>query len=616
MGELARTMMKRKIFRLTAIGNAALVLLVVFFLLYAAFQRISYNVYDFDMRHTMSQSPHEAIIVVSIDEDSLRQYGRFPWARDVFVPFLDHVSQAKAVVFDIMFNTESEDRESDRRFAEALARHDNVILSASLVTETAISGTLRAKAGEYLPVHGINRPLAEFAEAAKVGHIFRFLDEDGVTRRTHLAINTPEGIVHSIAYLAAEQYGADVGRFLENEARTKALGGSSAGELLIRYNGLSGDFFNVPFHLVESTDPEMFRDAIVLVGITAAGEDTGPTAVDKSMTLVYAHANIVDQLLKGETVAIAPGWGILLLAVLIMALTVWVVWRSKALSAVLYLAGMTVVLFAGQFFLFKGTGIFADPIYPLFGLYLSFLVNIAIKTFYENKQRNHITKQFGRYISPDLVRQIASSGQEIELGGINKELSILFLDVRGFTTLSEKLKPEEVVGFLNMMFDLITEKALENHGTIDKFIGDAAMILFNAPLDVPDHPYYAVKTAYDIQKGMEAVRKRILDTYDVTINVGIGINTGEVVVGNIGSYLRVDYTAIGDNVNTASRIESQTTANQVLVSEETYERTKSYFRYKFFGERMMKGKTVPVKLYELEEHLRAPDADGSEPAAG
>src|SRR5690606_14718923 len=187
----------------------------------------------------------------------------------------------------------------------------------------------------------------------------------------------------------------------------------------------------------------------------------------------------------------------------------------------------------------------------------------------------------------------------------NKELSILFLDVRGFTTLSEKLKPEEVVGFLNMMFNLITEKALENHGTIDKFIGDAAMILFNAPLDVPDHPYYAVKTAHDIQKGMEAVRKQILDAYGVTISVGIGIHTGEVVVGNIGSYLRIDYTAIGDNVNTAARIESQTTANQVLVSETTYERTKDAFEYNFVGEKMMKGKTVGVKLYEVVEHVKA-----------
>jgi adenylate cyclase len=262
---------------------------------------------------------------------------------------------------------------------------------------------------------------------------------------------------------------------------------------------------------------------------------------------------------------------------------------------------------AGQYYLFSSSGVFVNTVAPISALLLSFLVNISIKTYFETKQKNYITKQFGRYISPDLVKEIAKSDQEIKLGGISKELSVLFLDVRGFTPLSEKLQPEEVVGFLNMMFNLITEKALENHGTIDKFIGDAAMILYNAPLDVKHHEYYAVKSAYDMQKGMIQVRADVLEKYGVTISVGIGINTGEVVVGNIGSYLRIDYTAIGDNVNTAARIESNTQPNQVLVSEATYERTNQYFEYNCIGEKMMKGKSLPVKLYEVIEHLKTPE---------
>jgi adenylate cyclase len=602
-------MAKKVIFRISLIGHVIVLLLLVGFMMNDAFRSISYNVYDFDMRRTMDHSPHESIIVVAIDEESLRQYGQFPWERDAFVPFLDHVSRAKAVMFDIMFNTDGKDKESDRRFAEALARHDNVILAASLVTETAVSRTLRAKAGELLPVHGVNRPIPAFAEAADVGHIFRFADEDGVTRRMHLAVRAPEGVIHSVAYLAAERLGANVQAFLDKPAKTKQFGASPGGEMLIRFNGYDRDFLTVPFHLVGETDPAMYEDAVVLVGVTAAGEDTGPTAVDKSMTLVYAHANIIDQLLKNERVSLVPTGLLLAAALLMIGLTTLVVWRGKALVSVLYLAGMIALLFAGQYALFAATNVFADPIYPLFGLVLSFLLNMSVKTFHEARQRSYITKQFGRYISPELVKQIAASGKEIELGGINKELTILFLDVRGFTTLSEKLKPEEVVGFLNMMFDLITERALANGGTIDKFIGDAAMILFNAPLDVPDHPYKAVKTAYEIQKGMEAVRKRVLDTYGVVISCGIGIHTGEAVVGNIGSYLRVDYTAIGDNVNTAARIESQTSANQVLVSEVTYERTKDRFEYRFFDERLMKGKTVPVKLYELVGEPGATESD-------
>jgi adenylate cyclase len=279
---------------------------------------------------------------------------------------------------------------------------------------------------------------------------------------------------------------------------------------------------------------------------------------------------------------------------------------GKPTTSFIIVFAIIIIMLAGQYFLFSSQGIFVNTVSPITALLLSFLVNISIKTYFETKQKNYITKQFGRYISPDLVKEIAKSDQEIKLGGISKELSVLFLDVRGFTPLSEKLQPEEVVGFLNMMFNLITEKALENHGTIDKFIGDAAMILYNAPLDVKHHEYFAVKSAYDMQKGMIQVRADVLEKYGVTISVGIGINTGEVVVGNIGSYLRIDYTAIGDNVNTAARIESNTQPNQVLVSEATYERTKQYFEYNCIGEKLMKGKSLPVKLYEVIEHLKTP----------
>ncbi len=296
----------------------------------------------------------------------------------------------------------------------------------------------------------------------------------------------------------------------------------------------------------------------------------------------------------------------LIMLVLIGILT----WRLKAITSVILVFVLTGILLYGHYYIFKSYLTFIDVIYPIATLFLAFFANMAIKTYFETKSKNFITKQFGRYISPDLVKAIAKSDQELELGGINKELSILFLDIRGFTTLSEKLKPEEVVDFLNTMFNLITQKSLDNRGTIDKFIGDAAMILYNAPLDVPDHEYYAVKTAWDIQQGMVAVREQILQKYEVSVSVGIGINTGMVVVGNIGSFLRVDYTAIGDNVNIAARIESNTTANQILVSEATYERTKDYFGYNCIGERMMKGKTVAVKLYEVTEVLKKPDELG------
>jgi adenylate cyclase len=149
------------------------------------------------------------------------------------------------------------------------------------------------------------------------------------------------------------------------------------------------------------------------------------------------------------------------------------------------------------------------------------------------------------------------------------------------------------------MFNMITETTLSNEGTIDKFIGDAAMILFNAPLEVIEHERMAVKTAYEIQQGMIKIRDEIIEKYQCEVNVGIGIHTGNVVVGNIGSYLRVDYTAIGDNVNIAARIESQTKKGQVHVSEQVYVKTKEFFRFDEGEDRMFKGKSHPIKVYEV-----------------
>lgn len=413
-------------------------------------------------------------------------------------------------------------------------------------------------------------------------------------------LDSPEGKIPSLAYRMAEMYGADVKHYLTDHPQT---------ELPIKFDGSTKDFMNIPFYMVLSGEvpPETFKDRIVLIGNAAAGDDAHPTPIDNHMYLVYAHANIINQLLHDQTITIASDGLILLLMLLVLLLTLWFTWRMKPLYSIGMVIVVSFLLLYGQWLLFDTKLVYLSPVLPLVTLFAAFFVNIAAKTYMETRQKQFITRQFGRYISPELVREIAKREVELPLGGVNKELSILFLDIRGFTPLSEKLRPEEIVDFLNRMFDMITTQVLHNYGTIDKFIGDAAMVLFNAPLDVPHHEYYAVKTAYDIQQGMEQVRRDIWEKHQVEVSIGIGINTGEVVVGNIGSYLRVDYTAIGDHVNTAARIESNAAANQILVSEATYERTRSYFRYASIGEKWMKGKATSVHLFEVTGFIGAPD---------
>lgn len=581
------------------LGNGFIMLLCVLLLTTGSLQVLSNQLYDFNIRQTMSQAPHEDIVVIGIDDQSIKEVGPYPWDRSTYAKLISQLGEAgaKVIAFDIELYTDSNNPESDKTLAEELAKHQNIIVPSHANVEGEFQRTTTVKAGELIMAQSVMDPIPMFSHSVNRTHINATLDSDGVVRSNWMQIDTPQGVYPTMSLAIAQLAGLDVSRFLN----LPVMDGRPKSEMLIRWDGKENDFETIPFINVLNgmVPPETFQDRLVLVGYTAPGSDQGITPVEKHMHLVYAHANILNQILTGKVITPVHKAIGMMLALLTMLLLGLITWRLKAIAGVILALGVILVLFVGQFALFAISSQHLDIMAAVACGVITYLGNLAMKTYFETKQKNYITKQFGRYISPDLVKSIASSEQEIQLGGISKELSILFLDVRGFTPLSEKLKPEEVVDFLNMMFNLITERALHNHGTIDKFIGDAAMILYNAPLDVPDHPYYAVKTAYEIQKGMEKVRADVLEKYGVTISVGIGINTGAVVVGNIGSYLRVDYTAIGDNVNTAARIESNTQPNQILVSEATYELTKEYFEYNSAGEKLMKGKSVPLKLFEV-----------------
>ncbi|MCS7460133.1 adenylate/guanylate cyclase domain-containing protein [Paenibacillus doosanensis] len=590
-----------------ATGNAIIVLVCFVFLLIGLWKVLSNQALDFNLKQSMTGQPHEDIVVVGIDTESIKSVGPYPWDRKVYAELIQKLEKAgaKVIGFDIEFYTESGNPESDKQFSEALSHYNNIVLPSHAGVEGDFERKTKVKEGELISARTIEQPIPMFRQYANKAHINAAIDSsDGVIRTNWLQIETPEGVFPSLALAMAQLGGVDVGKYLDKPA----LQNRPKSEMYIKWDATEKDFETVPFAKVLSgaIPDDAFKDRMVLVGYTAPGSDEGITPVEQHMHLVYAHANILNQLLKQQWIQPAGGaWTVasVLFMILLFGLLTW---KLKPILGVIAVFGCSVLLLAVQYVSFAYTDLYIDTIGAVASGLISYLVNISMKTYFETKQKNYITKQFGRYISPDLVKEIARNDSDIRLGGISKELSILFLDVRGFTPLSEKLKPEEVVDFLNMMFNLITERALENHGTIDKFIGDAAMILYNAPLDVPEHPYYAVKTAYEIQKGMEQVRADVWDKYGVTISVGIGINTGDVVVGNIGSYLRVDYTAIGDNVNTAARIESNTGPNQILVSEATYELTKLYFEYQYVGEKLMKGKSKPLKLYEVTGWKAAP----------
>ncbi|MFC5470023.1 CHASE2 domain-containing protein [Cohnella suwonensis] len=603
--------MKERIKRIAIVLNA-LLLIVVYFLYHGdRLQRIDNLLFDYSMNQNAGHLENTKIVVVTIDDASLKELGRFPWSRAVYAPFLANLNQPgnepKAIAFDIVFSEESDNPDDDMAFAEALAQFQNVILPNVGIMGDVFSTSI-AKRDALIQAQNVVRPYEMFADLVQQAHINRVSSPDGVIRQTWLKIQGPDGeIIPSLAYKAAEMAGADLSKYEEMTDPKKTKENVAKNTITIDYQLETDDFTTFSFVDVLNGDipADWFKDAIVFVGFSAVGlssdggQDTAVTPIEKNIKLVYAHANIANQLLTGTAVTYAPNGVELAIAALLFGLFIFLPWRLKNIYSILiFLAVFAGVLYA-QFAIYEGASRHVNVVYMLLAMILAYLANVSLKSYMDSVQKSFVTRQFGRYISPDLVKQIVAQDIDIKLGGDLKMITILFLDIRGFTPLSEKLTPPELVDTLNTMFNMITETTLRNEGTIDKFIGDAAMILFNAPLDVAEHERMAVKTAYEIQQGMNKIRDQILEKYQCEVNVGIGIHAGNVVVGNIGSYLRVDYTAIGDNVNIAARIESQTKKGQVHVSEQVYEKTKDFFRFDEGEDRMFKGKSHPIRVYEV-----------------
>ncbi|MEK3724175.1 CHASE2 domain-containing protein [Paenibacillus sp. FSL H8-0034] len=588
------------------IGNALVVFICLVFLVFGLWKVLSDQVFDINMKQSMSGAPHEDILVIGIDTTSIKEVGPYPWDRKVYAQLISRLEAAgaKAIGFDIELYTESNFPESDKLLADELTKHKNIIFPSHADLEGDFDRSSKVKEGELIMARKTDQPIPMIQKSVNKAHINAAFDTDGVIRTNWMQINTPDGIFPTLGLALAQVAGVDVSKYLN----LPVLQNRPKSEMLIKWEGKEFDFETIPFAKVLKGEipPQVFKDRIILVGYTAPGSDEGITPIERHMHLVYAHANILNQVLNQKVIVPVSGVITLAMSALMIVLFGFLTWRLKPITSIVLVFVVSLGLLALQYITFTYNDQYLDTIGAVLSGLISYIGNIAMKTYFETKQKNYITKQFGRYISPDLVKEIAKSDSEIQLGGIKRELSLLFLDVSGFTPLSEKLKPEEVVDFLNMMFNLITEVTLQNRGTIDKFIGDAAMILYNAPLDVPDHAYYAVKTGFEIQEGMEQIRRDVEAKYGVTLSIRIGINTGDVVVGNIGSYLRVDYTAIGDNVNTAARIESNARPNKVWVSESTYDLTKDYFEYEFAGEKLMKGKSAPLKLFEVVSITGAP----------
>jgi adenylate cyclase len=376
------------------------------------------------------------------------------------------------------------------------------------------------------------------------------------------------------------------------------------GRMLINYRGPNKTF---PMHpisdLLDRTIPAgAFKDKIVLIGATAIGiYDLRVTPFSTNMAGIEKHASVVDNILRGDFLRRTLDLDIPLIFVFTLILGILIPRLGAKAGAALFL-----LVFAGYslfvHYLFASKGIWFSYIYPASALFFGYTSQTAYRFFTEERRARDIRKMFSSYVSKRIVDELIRDPSKAKLGGDRKEITVLFSDIRGFTNFSEKHQPEEVVSLLNEYLGAMTQIVFEHDGTLDKFVGDAIMALWGAPVGQPDHAERACRCAVDMITKLNELQNKWTAEGKYAIDIGIGINTGDMVVGNMGAEgKKMDYTVIGDNVNLGARLESLTRKynNHIIISEYTYGKVKDIVKVNELGSVTVKGKERPVEIYDL-----------------
>lgn len=444
------------------------------------------------------------------------------------------------------------------------------------------------------------QPYETLRNSATLGYANAVVDPDGYVRETMAYVDSNGTTLYSLGSQIYKQYMKNQGK----EASFPKM--YSTNRYFFSFTGKTGCYSTVSMAdvLDGTVDAKMFAGGIVLVGAYAVGmQDAYTPAIshDQQMYGVEIHANIVEALLEGKTQV--PVSNVIYSLIIALLAGVFFIVNRKLKVGISTI--VTIVLVAANVILTKvmyGQGwivpVLVGPVVFVV-LYLERLIQGYIE---EILRRKRVVDVFKKYVSPQVVDKISKKKDfEIVLGGESRDIAVLFVDIRGFTTMSEALKPEEVVEILNEYLSLTTKSMRDNGGTLDKFVGDATMAVFNAPFDLDNYIYRAVCTARDMKAGADALAAKFEEKYGKSVAFGIGINCGNAVVGNIGCDFRMDYTAIGDTVNTAARLESNAKRGQILISSQVYEAVKDKVEVTPIGEIPLKGKSNGVFVYQVDE---------------
>lgn len=668
---------------LLSAGTLLVLALGALYIIHPVFlQFIDFKIYDLLLRKRQTQPVTGQVVIVDLDERSLAEYGQWPWPRYRLALLAERIRQQGALSLGLDILLAEPDRTSPvvlrQEFKRDLgldmvfsglpaALEDNDALLARILgagpyvlsfyfdfsvgarkaVTTAGFANLPAldlaiaKAGDapepgktlLQPGQAIT-PLPELAGAARrCGFYNTLTDFDGVVRRAPLIIGFEGKYYPSLALAVVLEAMGGGSPLLKvgplgpeglKLAKGVTLPLDPQGSLLVNYRGPAYAFPHISAaDVLAGTAPAgAFAAKIVLVGTSAAGLlDLRTTPFGPDYPGVEVHATIVDSIL-GQDFIVRPDWapGVELALLLLTGLgTVLLMTFIASKRMIIPLGFVGWAIWWGSEHLLTVRGMYVSPLYSYLSFGLSFVLLTFLKFMHEERQRRFLHTAFSRYVAPAVVSQIVRSPQALSLAGEEKEVTILFSDIRSFTSLSEKLTPSQVSELLRSYLTPMTRLITEELGTLDKFIGDAIMAFWNAPLDVEGHPARALRAALRMLDALAALNDDFERRFGLRLNIGIGLHTGTVRVGNMGSDDLFDYTVIGDGVNYASRLEGLTKFYGVplVCSEEVARRCQGQFTFQELDRVKVKGKQQVSTIFaaldagsqgharEIEEHARA-----------
>ncbi len=605
------------------------------------FKALEYKSLDMMFKARGSMLPNPNLIIVKIDERELIDFG-YPIPHNITAQAIYYITEAgaKAIGIDLFLSKQNE--EDYNQLLIYATEHSNVFLAVGPYKPSGISDDEVESYTDSLVHFKINqwgvpiqpelkkyfhrsvtfagKSFDELVEASSgIGHVAILPDPfDGVQRRVPLFVEYAGRIYPSLgAVLAFEYLGIDYKKVQIVKKRNEVVFNidglqiptSLKSELFVNYAGPDTIFRQVSLYKVIEAgingDKEFlsqFKNAVVIIGPTARSlGDLGPNPFSEKSPNVFIHANVFNTIVSHNYIK-PVSWRVQLLILIILTTVVGISgFITKFHNSLLLTVSILIAYFAFSFLSFTQFLRWFYNAEPTLSILLCYISSVTFLTIQENKQKQQIRSMFEKYVDASVVDKLIENPELMALGGEERELTILFSDIQGFTTMSEKLTPHQLVTLLNELLDELSMIIFKNKGTIDKYIGDAIMAFWGAPVPDENHAYNACITALEMQEKLRELREKWKKLGRPEIKMRIGINTGRVIVGNMGSKVKFNYTVIGDDVNLASRLEgaNKEYGTNIMIGESTYEKVKDKVIVRELDLLVVKGKTEPVRVYEL-----------------